>query len=296
MNTKTKDQAEVHPGLKADEELSKGGVPAVAGTAPGTDVAVYDPGEDAGAGSENLTKDDYSIPFLYVLDAKSPQCNPPTAGGIPGAKAGSLYNTATHELFDGEKGAAFIPVYRDHNYGEWIPRNEDGSGGGFVGIRSADDPLVLELRAKHGTFGKLRTSDGHELIETFYLYGLTVTDGIGSPILQPFKSTHISAYKNFNTREMSITYVGRDGKPVRPALWAHTWRITTVFRPAKKAGQSGWYIPRLQLDKPTPIESRLKMSDPLYDQAKALYTNIKAGRVVVKQEQQQKPDEDEVPF
>lgn len=266
----------------------------------GTDVAIYDPGSDAGAGMEDVGREEYAIPFLYVLDPKSPQCKPVSAGGVPGAKGGMLFNTAMMELFDGEKGAPFIPVHRDHNYGEWIPKNPDGSGGGFVGIRAADDPLVIELKGRHGAFKRLPTSDGHELVETFYLYGLTVTDGLGSPVLLPFKSTGIGAYKNFMTRAMGIQYQGANGM-VRPPMWAHLWRVGTAWREPKGQGQSGWYVPKLWLDKGTPLESRLKLTDPLYVQGRELYNSIKAGRVVVKHEDQgggRQPGEDgeEIPM
>jgi hypothetical protein len=297
MNAKTKNEETkdvvTHPGVAADEALSRA-------SQPGQEVAIYDPGEDAGAGSENLSREDYSVPFLSVLDAKSPQCAPVSAGGVAGAKAGMLFNSATGELFDGERGVIFVPAYRDHNYVEWIKRNDDGSGGGFVGIRSDDDPLVIELRAKQGQFGKLlvpNSSPPHELIETFYLFGLVVSDVGASPVIVSFKSTAIQAVKNFNTREMGIQYMVPGGQMKRPALWAHRWVLSTQYRPAKKAGQSGWYIPRLALEKPTPIESRMKMSDPVYAQAKDLYTSIKAGHVKVKQEQQtQTTGDDEVPF
>lgn len=278
MNDKTEDPKQ--PGTE------------VAAQTLGTDLAVYDPGAYAGAGMENISREEYAIPFLYVLDAKSPQCAPVKAGGVEGAKAGSLYNTATNEMFDGEKGVSFIPVDRKHDFGEWIRRNEDGSGGGFVGIRAPDDPLVLELRKKYGQFGKLVTDDNHELVETFYLSGLTVVDGVGSAMIFPFKSTGIAAYKNFMTRVMNIQYVAPNGAMIRPPMWAHRWRLGTQY---KTKGTMGWYIPRLWLEEEPPIKSRLKLTDPLYLQARELYDNIKAGRVVVKQDTEAPTDKD-IPF
>ncbi len=275
---------------------------ALTAQSPGSELAVYDYGTDAGKGLENISRDEYAIPFVYVLDAKSPQCSPPSAGGIPGAKAGALYNTATGELYDGEKGALFIPVHRAEEYGEWIPRRQDGSGGGFVGVRSANDPLVLELQAKHGMFGKLPTSDGHELVQTYKLYGMLVgDDGVGSPALVPFKSTGIGAYKNFITRVMSIQYqVEKSSRHptglVRPPMWAHRWRLGTRYRPAKQPGQSGWYIPRLWLDEEPPLRSRLKTNEPLYIQGAELSMAITQGRVTVKAEQEQRTADQEVPF
>ena len=258
----------------------------------GTEVAVYDPGSDAGAGLENVERSEYAIPFLYVLDAKSPQCKPVKNGGL-GYAPGSIYNTATNEAYDGDTGVPFVPVHRDHNFGEWIRRNPDGTGGGFVGIRSPEDPLVLDLRAKAGAFGKLYTDDNHELVETFYLYGLIIPADAPMGVLIPFKSTGIKRYRNFMTRAMGIQYQGANG-PVKPPLWAHRWRLTTAM---EQKGQNSWYNFRLALEKEPPIESRLKLTDPVYLQGRELYEVIKSGRVVVKHEDAQKPSEgDEVPF
>jgi len=257
-----------------------------------TDVAIYDPGSDAGAGMEDITRDEYAIPFIRILDAKSPQVRPVSAGGIPGAKAGSIINMSTSEIFDGEKGIEFIPVHRDHKFVEWIKRNDDGSGGGFVGIRAVDDPLVLELRAKHGQFGKLPTSEGHELVETFELYGLIVADGMANPCVISFSSTQIKKYKSFMTRVMGITYQGPQG-PVRPPLWAHVWTLKTAY---ESKGQFSWYGWRIALKEEPPIRSRLKLTDPIYARGRELYEAIKSGRVTVKRDDQEQPDKEEIPF
>lgn len=48
---------------------------------------------------------------IIVLQANSHKCRPPEEGGIPGARPGLLYNTATADLFD---QAGFLPVARYH--------------------------------------------------------------------------------------------------------------------------------------------------------------------------------------
>ena len=241
---------------------------------------------------EDVSREEYAIPFLIILDGKSRFVKPAEAGGIPGAKAGDLFNTSTNETYDGKIGLDFIPVARDHHFVEWIPKNQDGSGGGFVGIRAVDDPLVLELRAKHGQFGKLPTSDGHELVETFYLYGIIVQDGSPTPVLLGFSSTQIKKYKSFMTRATNFQYQGPNG-PVKPAIFAHMWHLTTVWEKKGKSFEGyGW---RIVLKEEPPIKSRLKLSDPLYIQAKEFHASIKSGRVVVKHERTP-GDDDEIPM
>lgn len=260
----------------------------------GTDVAIYDPGQDAGAGLEDISKDEYSVPFVKILDAKSPQCKPAAQGGLPGAKGGAIINMATNEIFDGEKGVEFIPVHRDHHFVEWIPKNEDGTGGGFVGIRQPEDPLVIQLRAEQGAFGKLKTSDNHELAETYYLYGLLVQDDQGTPVVIGFASTQIKKYRNFISRVMNIKYQGAQGM-VTPPMWAHFWRFTTVY---ESKGANSWYGWRLNLKSEPPLTARLKMNEGLYIQAREFYNSIKAGKVVVKQPEREPGDDqdDNIPM
>lgn len=291
MNKHTNDQAMDQPNHGHKQDATTDTQPET-GQVPGSELTIYDPGRDAGAGMENISRDEYAIPFIRVLDAKSPQCKPVAAGGVPGAKAGSIFNVSTGEVYDGEKGIEFIPVHRDHNFGEWIPRDESGGGGGFVGIRAHDDPLVLELRAKNGQFGKLPTSDGHELVEAFYIYGLLVADGMASPVLISFTSTQIKKYKNFMTRVMGIQYQGPQGM-VRPPMWAHRWRLTTGY---ESKGTFSWYGWKIALVEEPPIKSRLKLNDPLYVQGRELYETIKSGRAVVKHDANEPGTDKDIPF
>lgn len=251
----------------------------------GTDVQVYDFGDDAGAGMENVTRDEYKIPFLSILDPKSPQCKPKSAGGL-GLKAGDIYNTATGEAYNGEAGFDFIPVSRDENYPEFISRKEDGSGGGFVGIRAPDDALVLKLRAEQGKFGRLKVppqSGGewipgvdHELAQTYYLYGILIVPDTQQPmpVLIGFKSTQIDKYKGLITRQNNITYPTPKGI-VRPPLWAHFWHFATKYEEKNQRSWYGWVI---GLKAEPSSKALLKMSDPLYQMAKDLYAAIKGGQ------------------
>ena len=267
----------------------------------GTDVAVYDFGEDSGKGLQNITRDEYAIPFLIILDGKSRFVKPPAAGGVAGAAAGMIMNTATQQLFPGEKGVAFVPVHRDHKYTEWIPKNEDGSGGGFVGIRGVDDPLIAKLTGGKKTFGKLKTSEGHELLETFELYGLHVVDGVGYPSVVSFASTQIKKYTTFIPRVTGLWYQGAQGK-VTPPLWAHVWRLKTMWEKKGKSFEGyGWRIDPAEESGDYKVRKlgyppMIPRTDPLYAQAAGLYESISAGAVTVKRETAEQETDEEVPF
>lgn len=264
--------------------------------AGGGAVTVVDFGDDAGKGMENVTSDETRIPIIRVLQALSPQCGDVRQGGL-GLKPGTVFNTATGEVIDGEVGFDFVPFHRDHNFVEWTPRIQ---GGGFVAMHAPDDGLVLKLKGEQGRFGKLshgvtrrnekgEALDGTEIAETFYLYGLVLQDGQQpSPAVIAFTSMQIKKYQAFIARYMSITYKQKvkgtedQYQDVTPPLWAHRWHVETVPEKNKKGSFFGW---RFSLsakgddgkELPT-VRSLIAMADPLYQQAKALYLMAKGGR------------------
>lgn len=281
MNTKTETK---HDEKKPEEERKDL-------TAPNqTGLAVVDFGDDAGAGTEDMGRDELIIPMLRVLQSNSPQCAEPRDGGLPGARPGMIINTATNELYPGDVGFIVVPVSREHTYPEFTPRN---LGGGFLGVHAPDEDVVLALRAKFGKFGKLFTSDkktpeglpaeGTELQETYSLYVLLVDEASGLFVraVIPFASTQIKKYKGLMSRIDGIRYLAPDGTPVKPPLWAHRWRATTVGEQNKKGKFYGWVLRLAAQDEHGTelpiIQSLLKRSDPLYQQAKAFYDLIQEG-------------------
>jgi hypothetical protein len=123
--------------------------------APSQVPMVVDYGADAGAVVEDVTREEVRIPILRVLQSNSPQCKPIAAGGLSGAAAGMIFNTATQEAWrGGDDGVLLIPVHRDHNYIEYVPRD---AGGGFVAIHEPGYELIPLLHAVHGRFGRQPT-------------------------------------------------------------------------------------------------------------------------------------------
>ena len=60
--------------------------------------------QDAGAGFDGMTQEDYALPFLRLLTSTSPE-----VGEIDGALPGMMLNSVTGEVFDGKKGIAVVP-------------------------------------------------------------------------------------------------------------------------------------------------------------------------------------------
>jgi len=174
--------------------------------------------EHEGGGFDHQTRDDVAIPFLAVLQALSPQIET-----LAAAKPGQLFNTVTEELLD---EVLFVPSTTQHVFVEWVPR---ASGGGFVGVHQLDAPEVKVAKEAATEFGKYKLPNGNELQETFYIYGVlcTETDSLG-PAVIAFTSTKIKVYKRYNTRLQTFMLMGKDGRKVRPPLYAHLTRITTA--------------------------------------------------------------------
>lgn len=236
-------------------------------------VALYDE-EDTGAGFENITQDELSVPFIAVLQKNSPQVEDGNPRQLAGAKAGMLFNTVTNKLYDGKLGIRFIPVHRSRNYIEWIPRDD---GGGFVGIHEVDSLEVRDALKKAGRkFGKLKVGDNNDLVETCGLFGLLLAeDGTFERVVIAFASSQIGTYKRLMTTAQSIQVVGTNGEPQIPPLFSHVYRLRTEFFPGKN--NYTWFKWRVAFDGDDAVSCRLAKDAPLYQQAKQFRAMVLSG-------------------
>jgi len=188
-----------------------------------------------------------------------------------------LVHTANAETYPKDLGVGFIPVYRTHGFTEWTPIDD---GGGFRGQVEATEPRIAKLLREQGTFKKLvDAATKTELVETFTVYGVVVAlnkDGswineTASHCVISFTSTQIKKYKQLITRLVSLI-----GHPPRFPLYAWRWHLGTQPEKNKKGSYYGW---RLTLAEDTADASRLRPSDPLYQQAKSLHQMVKDGIV-----------------
>lgn len=225
-----------------------------AGTLPATQhpvptVVEDDETMDFGGGLENVRPEEQRIPFLRILDPKSPQCAPREAGGL-GAAPGSFFNVASKEIYDPKVGLIGVPAARDYNYVKYLKRNKDGSGGGFESIFSADDPLIAKLLKEQGKFKKLQFEEAtgengalqnKELVETMYIFGVfapanNLADYFWACI--GYSSTQIKHYQTWFDRTKRMRYPDQAGVPHTASLWVHPWLFKTQF---EKKGGNSWY-------------------------------------------------------
>lgn len=224
--------------------------------------------EFAGAGFENQSSDDYSIPFLRLLQALSPILQE-----RDDLKQGMIINTVTGEAFPAKTGLAFVPATTQHQFIEFRPRD---AGGGFVGAYATNDPMVLAAVAAATEFGKYSTPEGNELIETFSVYGVAITDeGQQMDAVIGFSSSQIKKYKGWMTKAKTIQIPLADGRRIPAPLFSHRYRLKSVVEKNPKGTFSNWDI---AFDGANAVASRLLPSDPVFQQAVAIKGLLDSGK------------------
>lgn len=296
------------------------------------EIAGYDEEfEHSGAGMQGLTKDEFRMPTLRVLDPKSPEVNPVERGGlmrVDGQKAvaGDILLTGVRQVWKGGKdddaGFYLQPIEREQRYVEWVPKDPNtGQGGGFVGVHMPDEPLVVRLVAEQGKFKKQQMDNGNQLAQTFTLFcnvcpaSVPLKEALADPTLWQeamihFSSTQIPKYQQIVNLTRSFLYNGR-----APAFWQHIWHMKTHMDPPNKANQT-WYgwVPQLtgrdeqgredykrsflsqfmrNDDGSVMVIDDQKVKNPLYEKAVAYYNIISAGQV--KSDYAKSTDEAEAP-
>ena len=247
---------------------------ALAKTAGGALELPFSYGDDTGGGWEGTDSEDFTIPFLAILQSGSPQCKKKGAEYIEGAEEGMLYNTATGEIYDGDTGVQIVPCYTEHIFIEW--KNKQKDGGGFIGTHKPDSHLVLEAKAASKDFGKyyVPVTDGidHDLVETFVFYAILLdAEGeIVGPCMISCSSTKIKAYKSIMTPLRQVKG--------RPPLYAFKLLVTTVPETNTKGDYHNFKIVPAN---GSPIDSLIDPDSPLFAAGKAFKEQVASGKAKV---------------
>lgn len=233
--------------------------------------------QDAGAGFDSMTQDDYALPFLRLLTNTSPE-----VGSVDGAMPGMILNTVTGELFDGKKGITVIPCAYVRQYIEWAPR---GSGSGApIHIYPATSDILSQTHKEPGD-NKDYLDNGNYIENTANHYVMVLdAEGVPSPALIVMKSTQLKKSRKWNSMMQSVKMQGKNGL-FTPPMFSQTYKLTTTAESNDKGKWFGWEIERIGA-----------VEDPgVYQTCKAFATSISAGEVKVKHESAEAQTA-EVPF
>jgi len=233
------------------------------------EIIKYDYGDHLGAGFEDTTTEDFAMPFLGILQDLSPAVKD---GTVEGAKIGMFINTATNELYNGEKGIRAIPCFRQRKFIEWVPRKE---GGGYVAEYAPEDPVVKKAKDESNEFGKFKVGT-NDLVETFIAYWILLAedrDELTSQVVTSFKSMNIKKYKNFMTTANQIRI---QGKPA--PIFSHVYRLRTVSETKPGGTFYNWDI---RLDGKDALSCRINPKSGIYKVALSLHEMAKDGKAKV---------------
>ena len=73
----------------------------------------------AGAGAENITSKDVSLPFLKIITNTSAYVTPGDAKFVDAARPGMVINTVLNKMYDGKTGFLAITCFFKFEYVEW---------------------------------------------------------------------------------------------------------------------------------------------------------------------------------
>ena len=236
---------------------------------------------DAHLGFQNMEQQDLALPFLRILGQLSPQVNKRDAKFVKGAEAGMIYNTVTHELYDGEKGINVIPCYYKREYIEWQDRGE--GTGAPVAVHDASSSIIHE--AVRDSMNKDRLKSGNYLENTASYFVLICREQSAETALITMKSTQLRASKNWNSLMYGIKLQGSKGL-FTPPIFSHVYNLKTVQQTNDKGTWFGWSVSKVG-----PVQN-----EGLYEQAKAFANSVSAGDVQAKHMQEEKSNTEETPF
>lgn len=238
-------------------------------------AAMYE--DDANGGFEQADKDAYAIPFLSILQSMSPQVKKSDGAYIPGAEEGSLYNSVTQTVFNGDEGVEVVPCYYQRRFIRWGARE---AGGGFKGEYAPNDPIINEAKNVDGhllfpdQLGAFNEKTSDILMDTRNHYVLILqADGSFTTALISLTSSQIKKSRQWMSKMEGLKLKRADGSIFTPPMFSHKYKLTTVPESNDMGSWYGWKI-----------ETGKAIDDAgLYQAGKAFRDAISAGEVKVQQ-------------
>jgi hypothetical protein len=190
---------------------------------------------DAGAGLENVTARDVTIPRLTILQALSPQLDRNSALYIPDARAGDICDVSTGETFP--EPLVVVPAYFQRVWLEWAPKN---SGKGLIAIHQSDAIL-----AGTSDQGKRRNvlPNGNSIQETAQFYVLNLSAGMRRSFIG-LASTQLKKARKWLTLATSERLTDKHGETFVPPLYFRTYNLSVISESNAEGSWSGWRIER----------------------------------------------------
>lgn len=225
---------------------------------------------DAGAGQEEMTKDDLAIPRIKILQSNSPECSKGEAEYIKASEVGDFFNTVSKQLISGETGMLVIPISYRRAYIEWVPQDE---GGGFVADHGSDD-TALKACTKNDK-GQDITADGHQIVTTAEYFAFIVDGETGDaePVVISMSSTQLKKARQWNTMINNYKVANPKGQKFNPAMFYRAYHFTTIPEKNEKGSWLGFKV--------VPSVDTIKIVNgvELYKAAREFHIQVRDGNV-----------------
>ena len=242
----------------------------------------------AGIGMDQIGNSDRSIPYLSILQSKSPEVEEGKPQYLENAVPGMIINTLTKELHEARlskgKHLDVIPVGFMKRWVEWKPRS---AGGGLVKVHDTDE-IMAQTRKGGERLNKDLLPNGNEVLFTHYWSVMLISsEGVGLPAILSFKSTALKHSRKWASL-LSMQFGKRsDGSKYLLPMFARKWKLSTF--PEAKNNET-WYSPSF-------VEGDF-VTIPEFDDAKTLHQVVREMPALPAPEERQAEEasETEVPY
>lgn len=199
----------------------------------------FDYSQYAGAGHENVQSKDLGVPFLSIVQSKSPQFDTTSPRyaqkGIPGCRPGDIFNSLTNIILPAP--IKFIPAGIQKAFVEWKSRD---SGGGFVKAHE-DERILMETHKNERKQDILK--NGNLIATTMYFFGFLLDENdLRSQMVIGMTSTQLKAARQWLNLQMALKMRAPDGSSYTPPAFSHFYHIKTVLQVKDQNSWFGWDI------------------------------------------------------
>ena len=242
--------------------------------------------EFAGAGAENITSKDVSLPFLKILTNNSPQVTQGDSKYVSEARPGMVINSVLNKLYNGQEGFNVVPCFFKFEYVEWADRGTQNS---VAPVNSYPADSDIMSKTTRGDDRKDRLPNGNYIEPTHYHYVMMVdeNDQPSETAVIVMKATQAKKSKKWNSMMLSQRRKGKNGF-FQPPTWSQIYKLRTVLEKNSLGSWFGWEI---EHEKDIPNKT-------LMDAAMAFYDTCKKGnaKVNLSEDQKQETGTADAPF
>ena len=217
----------------------------------------------AGAGAENISSKDVSLPFLKIITNNSPQVTQGDSKSISEARPGMVINSVLNKLYDGANGFKVVPCFFKFEYVEWADR---GTKDSLAPVNSYPADSDIMSKTKRGDDRKDRLPSGNYIEPTHYHYVLMVdeNDQPSETAVIVMKATQAKKSKKWNSMMLSQRRKGAKGF-FQPPTWSQIYKLRTVL---EKNNLGSWYGWEIEHDKDIPNDTLMNAAMSFYDTCK----------------------------